>query len=187
MILTAKYVFAHLPKTGGSWVSEVIHGTGVSCLDTAMHLAPEDFLGAVPDRFAFTFVRHPVTWWRSLWNWTHLHGWPSSAYPFQRITQVCKWHSYEAFMERVLTDMPGEYSRIVAVWTEGMHRVGRFESLAADLESILAEAGAPLPGPIDRPPANIAPYDPLSASTPEIDQEIMRTEEYVITEYYGGS
>jgi hypothetical protein len=186
MILTAKYVFAHLPKTGGSWVSTVLTSSGVPYLDTQMHLAPDEFIGAVPDRFAFTFVRHPVTWWRSYWNFTHLHRWPSSHYPFERITQVCKWHSYEAFMERVLNDMPGEYSRIVAMWTEDMHRVGRFEHLADDLVSILDEAGCPLPGPVDEPPVNVGTYSEASKTTPEIDAEIMRTEEYVISEYYGG-
>jgi hypothetical protein len=169
------------------WVRSVLKSSGVPYFSGPAHVPPHNFLPVLPDRFAFTFVRHPVTWWRSFWAYSEMNGWPSSHEPFERITRVCLWHSYEAFMERVLNDMPGEYSRIVAWWTEDMHRVGRFENLAADLTSILDEAGCPLPGPVDEPPVNVGTYSEASKTTPEIDAEIMRTEEYVIAEYYGSA
>lgn len=187
MLLTERYVFSHMPKTGGIWVSKVLTSSGVPYFSGPAHLPPDRFLPVLPDRFAFTFVRHPVTWWRSFWAHSEANGWPSSSDPFDKITQVRLWHSYEAFMERVLTDMPGEYSRIVDRWTTGMHMVGQFEHLADDLAAILAEAGCPVYGTITEPPANVGSYSEASRTTPEIDAEIMRTEAAVIAEYYGGS
>ncbi len=184
MLLTARYAFFHMPKTGGMWVRQVIRSSGVFCYEGGTHLLPGEVLPVLPGRYSFTFTRHPVTWWRSLWAYSAAHGWPSSAQPFHRIIGCCLWPSYAEFMDRVLNDIPGEYSRITARYTGGVTRVGRTENLAADLARFLTEAGVPLAAAPAAPPANTGQYGPLSASTPQIDAGIIRAEADIISRFY---
>jgi hypothetical protein len=185
MIITPSYVYLHLPKTGGFWVRDAIRASGTPNYVGPMHVPADQLLPAVGDRYSFTFVRHPLTWWRSFWAHSSARGWPSSLEPFHNVINCCVWYSYQEFMTKVLNDIPGEYTRIVGRYTDGVTRVGLFENLAADLLRLTTEAGHP--ASIDCAPNNPGNYDAdRSASTPEIDAEIMRTEAEVIHTYYGG-
>jgi hypothetical protein len=187
MVITPRSVFIHLPRTGGCWVSTAIAASGVPRFAAEQHCTPDVILPATPDRESFTFVRHPVAWWRSWWAFTgHAGAWPSSGSLFTPVIRCCLWPSYADFMERVLADIPGEYSRLVNRYTAGVHHVGRTENLAADFTRIWARMGEPAPGRLPGP-VNTGTYDVRSASTPEIDAEITRTEAAVISAYYGGA
>lgn len=184
MIITPSFVYIHLPKTGGWWVRDVVQASGVPNYAGPMHTTPDAILPAIGERYSFTFVRRPETWWRSFWAHTWQRGWPSSSEPFKRIIDCCMWSSYAEFMTKVLNDIPGEYSRLVDRYTDGVTRVGRFEHLSRDLKRFSEEAGSPLSS--DLPPSNTGNYDERSESTPEIDAEISRTEMAVIRMFYGG-
>lgn len=183
MLLTAKCVFTHLPKTGGTWVRQAMRDAGIPCFEGAWHVTPGEVLPVLPDRYSFTFVRHPVTWWRSWWAHTAAHGisaWPEDPFrpAISRFTDV----SYAEFMTRMLGDVPGQYSRIVDRYTDGVTRTGRTERLAEDLPAILGEAGER--APVVLPPANVTRR--AVAADPGIDAEITRTEQAVIARFYAG-
>ena len=62
MLIFRKAVFLHVPKTGGSWVSEAARAVGVPFEE---HFAHGDQHGDLsycpyPTRFKFAFVRHPL-------------------------------------------------------------------------------------------------------------------------------
>lgn len=186
MLLTPRSLFVHIPKTGGMWVIDALVKTGTPCYMGAFHHTPPgEILPVVPDRYSFTFVRQPVTWWRSLWSHSAATDWPSYGEPFQPVIGCGLGDSYESFMTRVLNDCPGQYSRIVEHYTEGIRHVGRFEHLESDLAEILARAGEP-PLPAGLVPVNVGQYTDLAVSTPEIDREILRTEDQVVSMFYGG-
>ena len=186
MLLTPRSVFIHIPKTGGMWVIDAITATGTPVHFGYQHMPPEEILPVVPDRFSFTFVRHPVDWWRSWWSHAARMGaWPSTTEPFERICYRQPEDTYEAFMTKVLNDCPGEYSRIVQWYTAGVQHIGRTERLEADLWEFLDEAGEP-PLPDGLSPVNVGAYDERAASTGPIDREIVRTEYQMISMFYGG-
>lgn len=185
MLLTPRSLFVHIPKTGGAWVTDAIVATGTPVFGLDHHIPPDDMLRVVPDRLSFTFVRHPVTWWRSLWVHARTYGFPTPADPFYRIITCPLGLSYAEFMTRALNDIPGEYSRVVGRYADGVKEVGRTEHLEDDLRAILARAGEP-PLPAGRPPRNVGRYDELAASAPEIDREIIRAESMVLDRFYGG-
>jgi hypothetical protein len=177
-------MFFHLPKTGGMSVRRAIASSGVACFQANMHITPDKVLPAIPDRYSFTFVRNPVTWWRSFWAQTQRAGnsWWPSADVFHPIMNGRRRSTYEEFMTWILDDMPGQYTRIVDCYTDGVNRVGRTEYLATDLAAILEGIGEPAPAmSVSR---NVGKYDERSLSTPAIDAEITRTEAAVISAFY---
>ena len=187
MLITPQYVFIHLPKTGGIWVRNAIRSTGIPCYANDVHVPASDILPVLPGHRSFTVVRDPVTWWRSFWMHVSLHGWPWSVEPFQNIIGCCVWPTYQDFMTKVLNDIPGEYSRLVAQYTDGVSYVGHTEDLVADTRKFLSSFDLPLPDFAGLPPLNVAQYNEAAASTDEIDREIWRTEYQVVSMFYGGT
>lgn len=88
-IILPNSVFLHIPKTGGTWVTEVIKKLGLYRNELlATHQEPHFLLNSnhnVPVMnfefmcrpFRFCFVRNPLTWYRSYWvfhnsiKWNH--------------------------------------------------------------------------------------------------------------------
>jgi len=69
MLLTRRFWFSHIPKTGGSFIKNVLMKLEPEHINLGAHLA----LSQLPDDrpFTFSFVRHPVTrtksWWAEYW------------------------------------------------------------------------------------------------------------------------
>lgn len=177
MLVTAKSAFVHIPKTGGTWIGEVLR-------DAARTSHPHDRITEpYPGRLTFAFVRDPVTWWRSYWQ-AMMHkgddlwnppGWDAVRYASR---------DYQEFMSRILENSPGMYSHAVSVYTAGVDRVGRFENLRADLAAILREAGEAVR--VDGNPVNVTVYDKGSGSTSELDAAVRVAERQMLDEFYGG-
>ena len=186
MLLTARSVFVHIPKTGGHWVARIVKTSGTAYRSVLVeHALPDELLPVLPDRLSYTFVRDPVTWWRSYWQWLSQHGPLAEGGPWTPVTSLRTAGTYREFMEQVLEACPGQYGRIVEAYTQGVDRVGRTESLHADLSAFLAEAGEQIAVP-ELPPANVSTYGPAAASTPELDAAIRQAEQQVTGEFYGG-
>lgn len=84
---TDKCIFYHIPKTGGLWVEKTVNKLGIGkeeeiSLDSIeyfikhprgiflKHIVPDD----VSEKnkrglFSFCFVRHPIEWYKSFWNY----------------------------------------------------------------------------------------------------------------------
>lgn len=65
-------LFVHLPKTGGSFVSHVLRSElDVRVERTGYKHSHKDLVGTLRLKhrpFTFSFVRHPLTWYRSYWE-----------------------------------------------------------------------------------------------------------------------
>ncbi|MDQ3537557.1 MAG: sulfotransferase family protein [Actinomycetota bacterium] len=65
-------LFVHLPKTGGSFVSHILRGVlDLRVESTGYKHSHKDLVGPLrlkQQPFTFSFVRHPLSWYRSYWQ-----------------------------------------------------------------------------------------------------------------------
>jgi len=136
-LILPKSQFLHIPKTGGKWVQQALQAGGVefeewSVTHCDVRSAP------YPERFTFSFVRNPLTWWQSVWRYGMVRKtrnqsiWP----PFR---ETLLGESFGEFIEDVLAEHNGLCSRVFANFTGQF--VGKQESLAEDLVRALTAAG----------------------------------------------
>jgi hypothetical protein len=212
LLITPRTVFVHLPRTGGMWIRHLIFCcNGIPAVMTdpphaclAVPAAggllpapgasqPDTARAALAGRLPFTFIRDPAAWWRSWWQafispgpgWQdRCPGFPPARLrrDWQPATRHQDCPTYEQFMDRMLADAPGIYSRAADLYTAGI-RVCRFEDLPSALPAVLAEAGETVTV-IPPAPRNAARYSPAAATTPELDAAIRDAEKQVIAQYY---
>ena len=83
-LITDKFVFIHVPKTGGSYCREVIKACCIEAKETCddlndegnpteEHMGTHATLTMYPElamrRKFVGFVRHPISWYKSRWAW----------------------------------------------------------------------------------------------------------------------
>lgn len=139
-IVLPNSLFVHIPKTGGSWVSEMLSRTGL-CL--AQCVEPHPFLRSSPGRSlpAFGFVRDPRDWWPSYFRYKHRHGWTDG----KAFDDDCRAETFAEFLLKAADRHWGYYSRLLPEYVgppeAPIRFVGRTENLAADLVAALDAVG----------------------------------------------
>lgn len=159
----AKAVYLHAPKTGGSWVVDVLGKMGLKSrfffpqqmADVPHFIQPKYLskmnLGPSEKPFIFTFVREPISWYESWWRYTKMEGvsgwgknvsikghsrdrWHPTA-----VINSCLDSDFNTTMENIIDKFPGFLSYMFANYTlpEWVDFVGKQESLREDLEKVL--------------------------------------------------
>ena len=148
--------FLHIPKCGGSWATEAMAAAGLP-----LQMVPSGYqhvIAATEGRFVFTFVRDPLTWYPSFWN----YRWKvaiRSGRPVEECLREDARQAYES-IDRCLVDECGRpallrrvcravrgllsgfpVSQVCAIYGLA-HFVGRQETLCDDLLAALNQAGA---------------------------------------------
>lgn len=163
-------VFFHVPKSGGTFVRKTLIDLGIPHEELGRpHENAIDFARRYPDiiknKYSFTFVRHPLTWWQSYWAHRHKNGW-SLEHPMDR---VCNDIDFNGYMEQVLScEWQSHYLDICQRFvTEDVRFIGRQENLVADLETALVQANEECDlnrlgrlGVINQSPSETALYSP---------------------------
>lgn len=155
-------VFIHIAKTGGSWVAELLRQQGLVTAATGRsHVNLQQTISEVPSATglpAFTFVRHPVTWWKSYWAYRMKTGWDVN-HPVDKVSQS---DVFEDFIRKMLELQPGYLSRRYREMTEGITYIGRFEALRESLMEILLKIGVFIsPDAVyEKAEVNVASQDP---------------------------
>jgi hypothetical protein len=192
--LTDKLVFIHVPKTGGTWITEALASTGVL-------LMPPDPLGDQPysehghaslsdldvgNRFTVAFVRHPLDWWRSYWGHRMRSGWINESGLDSEIAS----DDFNDFVERVLKYRPGQFDELVRRFVGSpaqVDYVGRFEHLLEDTCTALRLSGqrVPLARILSHPRANANDYGRFPAAyRPDLAARLSEAEHQTIERYY---
>lgn len=159
MVVYKKALFVHVPKTGGSWVTEVLKRGGGKDFayshDIPQHHRAYIFLRRLQP---FCFVRHPLLIVCSLWK--HWSGnpqcrvnnadeklykmWDKKAYG--RILCDCiDERDVNRTIENFLTRQPLFITELLHKYTGHCEHVGRHENLRSDLISIIEKINGEMP------------------------------------------
>lgn len=149
-------VFIHTPKTAGQWVAAALDHAGL-IVDTIgpVHASPDEIVStpAVNEReFTFTFVRHPASWYQSMWSHQMDEGWDAIDDPewftprwvefWAEFTKTCRSNSFDQFVRNCIDHYPsGLVSGLYETYTSECDFVGRQEYLSTDLQIALDKAG----------------------------------------------
>lgn len=180
-------VFLHIPKTGGTWVRNVLHASckvevvGYSHIHNwayARKKLPEGIQ-------AFCFVRHPATWLQSYWADRQIVGWGGDL----PIAHDCQSDDFNEFARNVETIHPGYVSELFGKYTGEGVWVGRCETLAINLAEFLRRLGEPceLPAMEANKPLNVCSKRPDLASRcvyrEDVLELVMKNESEAVERY----
>ncbi|MEM8669851.1 MAG: hypothetical protein AAGG48_20160 [Planctomycetota bacterium] len=151
MIRYGRSLFVHVPKTGGTWVRQLLlkHGGKTYSYE---HDIPQRHRISIALRRStpFCFVRHPVDFVYSVWK--HWSGNPICRVNCTNAGRHKYWdkrahaHIYcacviegdvNATLRAFTQQAPGFVSEVYRVFTARCRHVGRYESLRSDLARIL--------------------------------------------------
>lgn len=199
-ILLPTATFLHIPKCGGSWAVRAMSAAGIP-----LSVEPPDgqhAVAATEGRFVFTFVRYPLTWYASFWNfrWNAAggHGKPLEAIlqddarrcdePIDEclVDECGRPRPFADFVEQCLSRHPGFLSRKYALYTPKAHFIGRQESLCQDLLAALRQAKAVFDADIIRqmPKVNVASPQYRTSYPPALARRLLDTEAAAVREFY---
>lgn len=164
-LLLPRSCFVHIIKTGGGSVRSALRqfgdfpesGDPQTTIQRRNHAPPDSLVehelllsDGITSRFLFTFLRHPVNWYRSYWAHRMRSEWIIPQYPEEREAWDCMrngkrgWNDgrlFDVWVEEICERHPGFLSRIYRTYTKRMHFIGRTENLLGDLNSALQLAG----------------------------------------------
>lgn len=130
--------FLHVPKTGGSWVTEVLRASGI-CGPALGHEHGWEH----DEPWAFCVLRHPVDWYRSHWAYQRQKKWKmwgGRSHPLNEIL-VIKNEDFGGFVRECIDEAPGFLARMYARFAERGEVVLRQETLRADLAGLGGSRG----------------------------------------------
>lgn len=156
-------LFSYIPRTGGTWLRKVVleglkiphrfwrHGLlpDYSMAHTLLYSHFKDSGWHKVD-FAFSFVRHPITYYESTWRILHNEEWRERTISY-------KWHPHKSAGKRWVPDFnewvsamieeePAWFTRLVDLYVgpegeEFVDYVGRIENLYRDTARMLIRSG----------------------------------------------
>lgn len=137
IILKENILYLHIPKTGGNFLTRILHDCGLikhhigdkhATYDLIYHGLKHHFNGMLlQDRLcSFCVVRHPLRWYESWFKYQNWRGWMNWGYS----GELNNWHvlsdmnrnkSYEfnEFMRYVNNNNPGFVTQLYGRYTNG--------------------------------------------------------------------
>lgn len=139
-------VFYHIPKTGGTWVKEVlIKMFGLSAVLEGIdngdvlglynqHIPPD---GKYKNKFTYTFVRNPLGWYESRWSKGCETGWDGK----NIISQELRDKDFNNFVLNCVNRFPNGLFTTICKRFMDVDFVGKYENLKEDLKYALDKSG----------------------------------------------
>ena len=134
-LLHKKSLFFHIPKTGGNWVRSALRASCDVQLELQDHTFP---MRVTSDYYKFCFVRHPLTWYKSFFNYRNSRKW-QSVKRMELDNYSCG--DFNVFIKRVCKYTNGFLTSLFKKYTQDVDFVGKQENLVDDLVTALKSAG----------------------------------------------
>jgi hypothetical protein len=196
-LILPKSMFLHIPKTGGIWVRNAIKKADIDTFEYGEQHSHFDELLKYRDkqfyenRFIFTFIRHPLSWYQSRWAFRMKHGW-QMRHP---LDFNCASNNFCEFVKNCIEYKPaGWVSWLYGSFINkvpGEVFVGKQENLSGDLISALHDAGEIFDEQLitDTDRANVSDMYGKSSKdtavyTVDLIDKVLDVEKSVINKYY---
>lgn len=162
LLIQRRTVYLHIPKTGGIWLTGILHASGVRLRKVeAKHATYDLVLGRLraqarlrfwrrwTDYRAFCVVRHPLTWYESWFRYQQARAFRD----YGDVGSVPLWHpmaplngitasDFNAFMAQVNARVPGFAGHLFRSYTVNSGaRVLKAETLRDDLAQLNRDWG----------------------------------------------
>lgn len=195
--VTDKFIFAHLPKTGGKFVRYVLEEFGITGKEVGnFHAAPMAVTKAGVLQPVMITIRHPVTWYQSRWMHRIKYGWS----PSHPVDWECASNDFNQFVLNVIDyDPNGRFTSLVQLFrlrarpSTQIEYILKNETLTQELFVFLNKLGYDIDkahyfnlpkvntsGKTGEQSSDIAQYDP------EVLDKLIKHESWVIDTYYNG-
>lgn len=156
-LLLPHSIYFHTPRTAGSATREALKNAGLAVAEARCkgHVENDQLIRAtccthntindihpslLENRFSFSFVRHPLTYYQSVWCLRTFYGWKRNS----RIDTQFGATTFSQYLENVLTYSPGYiskyYERAFAQQAQ-VDFIGKFEHFTQNLIFALEQAG----------------------------------------------
>jgi hypothetical protein len=198
LLLRGGAAFLHIPKTGGSWVTEVLDRQGLirrrfshehAGIDLALTwFSRRRWLQAQP--FMFCFVRNPLSWYESFFaymsdpkvawrKWGRSASGPGQRWHPNNMLNGCGSPDFNEFVRNVVRARPGYVTELFGWYAKPpISFVGKQESLAEDLIAVLRACGAQFneDGVRQTPPVNSRVLERAIEWDPAVRREVIQLE-----------
>jgi hypothetical protein len=138
-----RMAFIHVPKTGGTWVTNALRAAGVEFTEVTGQRGHATWADMPPDRFRFGFVREWRAWHMSYW--VHKKRWEDYPEPINAFDAAVRdSDDFESFMRLVDAEQPRFLDNLYQSFlgpAGAIEFVGSYENLADELERALGLAG----------------------------------------------
>ena len=196
-IQTDKTVIYHISKCGGTWVGEAVRRVGLPyerCKEDKEKLKKLDnefglrrkhgvpaFTKGVEGLFSVCFIRHPLSWYKSIWDYKK-NPVSRGRYP----PDIYWVPDYDDFVTGLLDAYPGGFVTKLYQYYTDVDFVGRLEHLADDLVTALTLAGETFDEEALRAsgPRNVSKKSTAVLST-ETYNRALEAESWVLERFYG--
>lgn len=129
-VILAKSIFVHIPKTGGTWVSDALRKCELEVIPQAKftyHITIQEISRSIKkDKQAFVFIRNPVTWYQSRWSDPH-----------------CRWYQYFYVLKKASTEKrpkPNKWTRCTQIlYSINGKTIDEFDNFNLWLENLLSK------------------------------------------------
>lgn len=129
MIKIERGIFLHIPKTGGTWLSEYLEESKMVRKKTLLsHGNGTQIEDQKQNDVVFCFVRHPLTWLRSYWQCKQDVVKDRRGGSIDSIVDL----PFNEFIDLVIRDLPGYVTSFFNGFTNYCHFVGKQEQMRDD-------------------------------------------------------
>lgn len=178
-------IYFHIQKTGGRWVGAALAHSGIKTITNHTGGNKNTFRHVdTKNQFLFTFIRHPVAWYRSFWAQRTEKKWRGDW------IDRYKANTFEKFLINILKTKKAHLSKMFLFYIgkpKVLHFVGKTESIRKDLMYLMDFFG------VEYSKKKILTLEKINYShlkpkcSKEIISKVIDLEDEIISMYYKGT